>query len=247
MPAGRAGAGRRGCTIWYIARPPAAPGGRQGQPHSLSPRCRPLTPHGLSDRAHARPPTERSLTRCPISELTLPIRTERLCLRQHRIDDVDALVSYYGDPVVARYIPWQPWSAEFAATMIDRRIPGTGITARDSRLALVAEYEGEVIGDVVLWPADETLSRGEMGWAFHPTVWGRGFATEAVRALIDTAFGPCGMHRVIAQVDGRNKASTRLCERVGMVREGFLRRDHWTKGEWTDTVVYGLLAEEWRG
>jgi len=60
-----------------------------------------------------------------------------------------------------------------------------------------------------------------------------------------SAFAHYGMHRVIARVDGRNKASARLCERVGMTREAHLRRDEWAKGEWTDTLIYGLLTEEW--
>ncbi|MEV0810502.1 GNAT family protein [Micromonospora sp. NPDC050200] len=182
-----------------------------------------------------------------MAELTLPIRTERLLLRQYRIEDVDALLAYYSDPLVARYIPWEPWSREFAAKVVARRIHSSGITGAESRLALVAEHEGEVVGDVILWPADETLSRGEMGWAFHPSVAGQGFATEAVRALIGAAFEHCGMHRVIAHVDARNEASARLCERVDMVKEAHLRQDHWTKGEWTDNLIYGLLAEQWHG
>ncbi|GAB3986399.1 GNAT family N-acetyltransferase [Plantactinospora veratri] len=104
-----------------------------------------------------------------------------------------------------------------------------------------------MVGDLILWPADETLSRGEMGWAFHPSVSGRGFATEAVRAFLGVAFAHCGMHRVIAQLNALNEASARLCERVGMVREAYLRQDYWTKGVWADNVVYGLLAEEWSG
>ncbi|MFY1687343.1 GNAT family N-acetyltransferase [Plantactinospora sp. WMMB782] len=182
-----------------------------------------------------------------MSDLVLPVRTERLLLRRYRADDVDALHSYYRDPVVARYIPWEPWTREFAAEMVGRRIHYTGITGTDSRLAVVVEHQGEVIGDLILWPADETLSRGEMGWAFHPSVAGRGFATEAVRAFLRVAFEHCGMHRVIAQLNARNEASARLCERVGMVREAHLRRDYWTKGAWADNVIYGLLAEEWPG
>ncbi|WP_088998009.1 GNAT family N-acetyltransferase [Micromonospora echinaurantiaca] len=178
-------------------------------------------------------------------EPTLPIRTERLRLRPYRGDEVDALLAYYSDPVVARYIPWEPWTRDFAATVVARRVHGTGITGAESRLALVVEHEGEIVGDVILWPADETLSRGEMGWAFHPSVSGRGFATEAVRALVGVAFEQCGMHRVIAHVDARNTPSARVCERVGMVREAHLRQDHWTKGEWADTLIYGLLAKEW--
>ncbi len=181
-----------------------------------------------------------------MADLYLPISTERLLLRTYRVDDISATLEYYANPIVARYIPWEPWSREVAAEQVNKRVNRTGFDKPDSALALVVEQASNVIGDVVLWPTDETLSRGEMGWAFHPSFSGHGYATEAVRALIGVAFGHYGMHRVIAQLDARNKASAELCERVGMTKEAHLRQDHWAKGEWTDTVIYGLLAEEWR-
>jgi aminoglycoside 6'-N-acetyltransferase len=180
-----------------------------------------------------------------VTALELPIRTERLLLRTHREDDLEALLGYYSDPEVARYIPWQPWTRADAEEHLQRRVERTGLGGPDDVLGLVVERAGEVIGDVVLWPADDTHERGEIGWAFHPAAAGQGYATEAVRALIDTAFATYGMHRVIAQLDARNAASARLCERVGMTREAYLREDCWTKGAWVDMLVYGLLATEW--
>jgi RimJ/RimL family protein N-acetyltransferase len=182
-----------------------------------------------------------------VVDLLLPVRTERLLLRAHRPDDLDALLSYYSDPEVARYLPWEPWSREQGREHLQRRLLRTGIDKPDSALGLVVEHQGQVIGDVVMWPCDDTLSRGEVGWAFHPAATGHGYATEAVRALIAIAFGTYLMHRVKAQLDARNTASARLCERVGMTREAHLRQDDWAKGEWTDTLVYGLLASEWPG
>lgn len=176
----------------------------------------------------------------------LPVETERLRLRAHRLDDVESLLSYYSDPEVARYIPWEPWSRADAEEHVQRRVLRTGIDTPDAVLSLVVERDRRVIGDVVLWPADETLARAEMGWAFHPDFGGQGYATEAVHALIGVAFGAYGMRRVIAQLDSRNAASARLCERIGMRREAYLRQDHFAKGEWTDNVIYGLLADEWK-
>ncbi len=180
-----------------------------------------------------------------VNALVLPIRTERLVLRLHRPDDLEPLLAYYSDPNVARYIPFEPWDREKAEEQLAKRLDRTGIDGRESGLGLVVERQGRVIGDLVMWPADDTLERAEMGWAFHPDVSGQGYATEAVRALIAIAFGTYGMRRVFAQMDARNTPSARVCERAGMRREAHLREDQWAKGEWTDSLVYGLLAREW--
>lgn len=193
----------------------------------------------------SRPGSTRSLPN--VVEPFRPIQTERLLLRAHRPDDLEPLLAYYSDPEVARYIPWQPWSRAEAEEHLAKRLTRTGIHQRDSTLAFVVEREERVIGDIVLWPADDTLERGEMGWAFHPAASGHGYATEAVRALIGVAFGTYRMRRVFAQLDARNTASARLCERVGMKQEAHLRQDCWAKGEWTDSLIYGLLASEWPG
>jgi aminoglycoside 6'-N-acetyltransferase len=178
--------------------------------------------------------------------LALPITTARMTLRLHRPDDLEPLRAYYGNPEVARYLPFEPWDDELARESVEKRLQRTGVEGDCTSLGVVAEREGRVIGDVVLWCVDDTRQRAEIGWAFHPDVAGQGYATEAVRAVLDVAFGTYGMQRVFAQLDARNTASARLCERVGMTKEGHLRREWWGKGEWSDALVYGLLREEWQ-
>jgi RimJ/RimL family protein N-acetyltransferase len=180
-----------------------------------------------------------------VAGLVLPIETERLHLRLHRPDDLDSLLGYYSDPEVARYTPFMEWSRSDAEEYLEKRLRRTGIDRPGSALGLVIERDQRVIGDVILWPADDTLLRGEMGWALHPAATGHGYATEAVQALIAIAFETYGMRRLIAQLDPRNAPSARLCERVGMQKEAHLRQDYWSKGEWSDTLIYGLLASEW--
>ncbi len=175
----------------------------------------------------------------------VPLTTGRLTLRLYRPEDLEPSLGYYGDPEVARYLLEDAWTADVAEAKIAKRIARSGIRGPGSALALVVEHEGVVVGDVALWTTGDTVSRGEVGWVFHPDHTGQGFATEAVRALLGLAFDYYGMHRVVAQLDARNERSARLCERLGMTREGHLRQDWWSKGEWTDTLVYGMLAEEW--
>lgn len=178
------------------------------------------------------------------TETPLPVTTDRLVLRAYRPDDVEALLAYYADAEVARYLLEEPWTPEDAQAQVAKRLLRTGIDEPGSALSLVVEHDGVLVGDVVLWTTGDTVSRGEIGWVFHPQYTGQGFATEAVRAVLGLAFDYYGMHRVVAQLDARNERSARLCERVGMTREGHLRKDWWSKGEWTDTLVYGVLASE---
>ncbi|UMG94220.1 GNAT family N-acetyltransferase [Nocardioides sp. TF02-7] len=178
--------------------------------------------------------------------LPFPIETDRLTLRPFRADDLDAVLGYYSLPEVARYLLDEPWTRAVAEEQIAKRVTRTGLDGEHRALALVVEQGGRVIGDVALWLVDDTGSRAEVGWSFHPDSGGQGYATEAVRALLDLAFDGYGLHRVLANLDPRNEASARLCERVGMTREAHLREDWFSKGEWTDNAIYGLLAGEWR-
>lgn len=174
----------------------------------------------------------------------LPIRTPRLALRAYRHDDADASFAYYSRPEVTKYLPWGPWTRDEAQKRVAVRATRTAITGPESILSLVIEHDGALVGDVVLWPTEPTLSRAEVGWAVAPSAQGRGIATEAVGALLDVAFDIYGMHRVVAHMHPANIASHRVAERVGMVREGHLRQNVRIAEEWVDSVVYGMLATD---
>ncbi|QCU79542.1 N-acetyltransferase [Citricoccus sp. SGAir0253] len=184
------------------------------------------------------------------------MHTERLVLRYVREADAPALLRYYRREDTTRYLLDGPWDGEKAHREASLRSGRLHIEAAGFAVCLVAEEvppavppapAGAVVGDLSLWAVDGTLSLGEVSWVFDPDAGGRGLATEAAGALLDLAFGHYGMHRVRARMDARNTASARLCERLGFRREGLLRQDWLIKGEWTDTLVYGLLAAEWRG
>lgn len=180
----------------------------------------------------------------------VPIRTERLTLRHLTTDDLDDL-RYYQDPEVCRYLPFPPADdaalAERAAKMAQRRAP----SEPDDVLALAVVHDGTLVGDLMLRLRTRAGPRtppavAEIGWAFAPSYAGRGFATEAAAALVEMAFDHYPLHRLVAHLDPRNGRSAALCERLGMTREAHLRRDFpESDGTWTDTMIYGLLREEW--
>ncbi|MEU9019757.1 GNAT family N-acetyltransferase [Actinomadura sp. NPDC048394] len=184
----------------------------------------------------------------PLDTLDWPISTERLLLRRATPDDVDATW-------VFRQLPeTQEWVVAATVTYDDYRER----FLREEQLAnlLVVELDGRVIGDLTLaiqdgWAQREVADQaknvhGELGWTLDPSYGGKGYATEAVRALIDIAFRRLGLRRLHADCFYDNEASWRLMERVGMRREQHTVKDslHRTKG-WLDGLSYALLAEEW--
>jgi len=114
-----------------------------------------------------------------------------------------------------------------------------------------------VIGDIMLrvedaWAQTEVRPQAEgvqaeLGWAMDPAQQGRGYATEAVRAVMAACFAELGLRRVSAGCFAANEPSWRMMERLGMRREEHSRRTALHRsGEWMDGMNYGLLAEEWR-
>lgn len=177
-------------------------------------------------------------------DLELPRRTERLRLRRHRPDDGPSLHRIYSRPEIARYLLDEPWTEDDATQQVHDRHSKTDLDGAAGALALIIEHDDQPIGDVLMWSTDRERRVAEIGWVLDPDHGGRGLATEAVRAVLDLAFGHYRLHRVAAQMDARNAASITLAGRVGMHHEAHLRQDWWNKGEWTDTVVFGLLASD---
>jgi RimJ/RimL family protein N-acetyltransferase len=63
--------------------------------------------------------------------------------------------------------------------------------------------------------------------------------------MLRLGFEDLGLHRILGRLDARNTASAKLLERLGMRREAHIVENEFVKGEWTDELLYGLLAREW--
>jgi RimJ/RimL family protein N-acetyltransferase len=174
--------------------------------------------------------------------------TDRLTIRRFRASDVRAFAGYRSEPEVARY---QSWAAPFSTEQAHRFIDALAASDPDTpgqwfQFAVTESASGRLLGDVAAGiDADPRLAR--IGFTLAPAAQGRGFATEAVVALLDYLFRTRGKHRVSADCDPRNRASVRLLERLGFRCEAHHRRSAWSKGEWTDEAVYALLSDEWTG
>jgi len=175
------------------------------------------------------------------------VTTARLSLRLHRESDLERLVAIYSRPDVARFLLEEPWTLESGAAHLERRLTRTGLDEPSGSLALAVEREGLLIGAVSVWRTEQERRTVEVGWTLDPAYGGNGYATEAVTAVLQLAFERHDVHRAVAQMDARNDTSARLATRTGMRQEAHFRSDFWSKGEWTDTVIFAVLGSERTG
>jgi RimJ/RimL family protein N-acetyltransferase len=177
-----------------------------------------------------------------------PLRTERLLLRAYREDDLDFVYDVQSRPDVARYLYQGVRDREGARESLRQKIAANALRAENDTLTplILRADTGEPVGDVMLHWLSETHGSGEIGYTIHPDHAGHGYATEAARLMVELGFEELKLHRIIGRIDGRNAASARVLEHLGMRREAYFVQNEWIKGEWTDEAVYAMLADEWR-
>ncbi|HEV8250270.1 MAG TPA: GNAT family N-acetyltransferase [Gaiellaceae bacterium] len=178
------------------------------------------------------------------------VQTERLTLRQFTADDVENLVDLDADPTVMRYInggratPREEIEPEELPAFLAyyARSDGYGFWAA------VEKATGDFIGWFHLRPrADEAADEPELGYRLRRSAWGKGYATEGSRALIEKAFTDLGAQRVWAETMVVNTASHRVTEKAGLKYVRTFHQD-WPdeiEGEEEGDVEYALTRSEW--
>ena len=150
------------------------------------------------------------------------LRTDRLRLRSWTTSppDLARLRDLYSRDEVTRWLGGSP--SVPAEELVAR---WAALHARDRRFGCWAidPDDGPVAGTVLFRPLPNGVGEVEVGWHLHPDSWGRGYATEAARAVIERGFA-AGLPEVYAVVRPGNEASLAVCRRLGMAPLGRLRR-----------------------
>jgi RimJ/RimL family protein N-acetyltransferase len=153
--------------------------------------------------------------------VSLPIQTERLFIRPYAPGDLDDVAVMLGDPRVFWWLP-RPLDREGARGWLEEQIASG--RRGDGRFAVVCRASGRVIGGAALTPRDMAWGREyEVGYHLAADEWGKGYATEAARAMVDEARAR-GLRRVVAFIYTGNDRSQAVARRLGMVRGP---RIHW--------------------
>ncbi|SON54550.1 Acetyltransferase (GNAT) family protein [Hartmannibacter diazotrophicus] len=174
------------------------------------------------------------------------IETERLILRSFREGDAADLFAYLRAPTTPCFLSLKLADLAEAEIEVGRRALDEG------SVAICLKQTGRVIGDLFGGGEEgEEEDTASVGWNLNPQFGGQGYAFEAARALFDHLFRAKGFRRLYAYVEDHNTPSQRLCEKLGMRREGvFVEFVSFTNDDagnpiYENTMQYAILRREW--
>ncbi|MFT3711984.1 MAG: GNAT family protein [Archangium sp.] len=177
----------------------------------------------------------------------MELQTERLILRELRESDWPDALAVEGDPAVVRWQSFDVLTEEKAKSNLARSIAAAKVEPRVLyEFALTLKGDDRYLGRVGVHVTRPEHREATVWISLHRSQWKHGYALEAGRAGLAFAFDALKLHRIGADCDPRNVASARLMEQLGFQREGLQRQNWWLKGEWCDSLLFGLLASEWR-
>lgn len=171
--------------------------------------------------------------------------TERLILRAFSLSDSADVQRLAGEKEVAAttlLIP-HPYPDGAAEEWISSH---AGQVQRGEQyvFAITDQGTGELMGAIGLG-RNSTHNKAELGYWVGVDFWGRGYCSEAARAIVHFGFESLGLNRIHSCHFLTNPASGRVLQKAGLKYEGLLRQDYYKWGEYVDSAVYGLTRDEY--
>jgi aminoglycoside 6'-N-acetyltransferase len=176
------------------------------------------------------------------------LSSPRLTVRRFHAGDAEPLAEYRSDPQVARFQGWEiPYSFDRATRLI-RSLQGTspGTPGEGFQFAVALTATGSLIGDCYLHPTQHDPSEAELGFTFARAYQGVGYASEAVRCVLDYAFSQLALRRVTAITDVQNVSAQRLLLRLGFRLEGPFVDAAVSEAQPGTEFIYALVQEDWK-
>ncbi|HKJ15957.1 MAG TPA: GNAT family N-acetyltransferase [Xanthomonadales bacterium] len=169
------------------------------------------------------------------------LHTPRLVLRPVQEGDVEDIYAIYSDETALEHFAREPLEdLADAQKMLDDNLAFDEDKAAKFWAICLAESD-RMIGTFTLFHISESNRRGEVGYILNREFWGNGYASEALKCMIDYCFDTLEFGRLEADVDPANTGSLRLLERNGFEREGYFRKRWYVRDTWFDSVMFGLI------
>jgi ribosomal-protein-alanine N-acetyltransferase len=176
----------------------------------------------------------------------MEIETSRLVLITITDEDIGYIHKLHSIPEVDRYNTLGiPVNLEETRKLVEPVIAAQEISPRkDYTFKIVLKESKEYIGLAGITLSLDKFRLGEIYFKLAPAYWGKGYATEVSKMLIETGFEVLKLHKVEAGADTENAASIHVLEKSGMVREGLRRKILPIRGEWRDGYLYAITEDD---
>ncbi len=173
------------------------------------------------------------------------IRGELVVLRAAEREDLPLFVRWFNDADVTRHLMTRtPMSLAGEEQWFARMLDAQGKT--DYHFVICLLTDGRPIGTAGLHDVHPRSGHAEFGIAIGESdEWGKGYGTDALRAICDFGFGELRLERIELQVYASNERAQRSYATAGFVHEGTLRHAHFARGVHEDVQVMSLLRDEW--
>lgn len=191
----------------------------------------------LSEQSNEKAPN-------PVEQPTL--QTQRLILRPFTLADAPDVQRLAGDREIAAttlLIP-HPYEDGMAEEWI--KTHPTGFQEGTGICFAIALRETEELCGAIGLRIHKINRNAELGYWVGKPYWGRGYCTEAARAIVQYGFEVLGLHRIYSSHFSNNLASGRVMQKIGMSHEGCLRQDTWKWGKFEDVELYAILKSDWQ-
>ncbi len=172
--------------------------------------------------------------------------SERLVLRSFNKNDASDLFKLRSDKKVMQFIDRPKAESikdalEFIHKIHDSLKHNNGIT-----WAISLKTNNVLIGTIGFWRIMNEHYRAEIGYMLHADFHSRGIMHEAMKPVLDFGFNTMNLHSVEANINPENKASIKLLEKNGFIKEAYFKENYYYNGKFLDTLIYSLLVQNYK-
>lgn len=174
------------------------------------------------------------------------LETERLLLRRLTNDDFEEVIALRGNPETMKFIPrplvkTKEDALEHLRMMEEKIINNTGIN-----WGITIKGNTKIIGIIGHYKIQPENHRSEIGYMMLPEFNGKGYMSEAIKAVLVYGFDQLNLDSVEAVIDPDNVASEKILQKIGFVKEAHILENELWEGKFWDSVIYSLLRRNFK-
>jgi ribosomal-protein-alanine N-acetyltransferase len=172
------------------------------------------------------------------------LKSERLVLKPIEISDLDNIHQLHSLPETDEFNALGiPENIEQTQAIIENWI-AENQKEKNQIFTFLINFQNQFIGLISLNLGKEKYKNAEVWYKIHIDFWNKGFATEALKTIINFGFNELHLHRITAGCAVKNIGSIRVLEKVGMTLEGRKRQNLPLKTGWSDNFEYAILETD---